>query len=151
MAQKLKTLIIILTSLLSLSFLALPAAALAASAPCGDTCSTNGGATSTTSVNAQLGNGCINADGTKLSQRDCLAKNPIVKDLNLFVTVLSAGVGIVVVAMIILGGIQYSLAGGSPDKVKEARKRILNALLAMVAFVLTFTFLQWLIPGGIFS
>ncbi len=75
----------------------------------------------------------------------------IVRYLVLFINTLSALVGVVVVAMIILGGIQYSAAGDNPQMVGAAKKRIFNAVLALVIFIFMFTFLQWLIPGGIFT
>ena len=77
--------------------------------------------------------------------------NPIVKDINQVVNFLSIGVGIVVVGVIILGAIQYILAGSNAQAVTAARQRITNGLIALVAFIFTFAFLQWVIPGGIFS
>lgn len=85
----------------------------------------------------------------KVSQE--LKKNPIVKDLNTIVNFLSAGVGIIVVIVIIVGGIQYSMAGDNPQAVAAARQRILNGLIALMAFLFMFAFLQWLIPGGVFN
>ena len=80
-----------------------------------------------------------------------LQKNPIVRDLQDIVNFLSAGVAIVVIGMIMLGGIQYSIAGDNPQKVTDARKRIINAIIALIAFLLIFAFVQWLIPGGLLS
>jgi hypothetical protein len=80
-----------------------------------------------------------------------LRQNPIVKCLNDVVGFLSAGVGIVVVAVVIVGGIQYMTAGDNPQAVTAAKKRIINGLIALAVFMLMFTFLQWLIPGGIFG
>jgi hypothetical protein len=62
----------------------------------------------------------------------------------------SAIVGIVVVISIIIGGVQYSTAGSDPKKVAEAKGRIFNALIALLAFIFLYSFLQWLVPGGIF-
>ncbi|HEY5550162.1 MAG TPA: hypothetical protein VIK37_03145 [Candidatus Saccharimonadales bacterium] len=76
--------------------------------------------------------------------------NPIVQDIQVVVNFLSAGVGIVVVGVIILGGIQYSLAGDNPQAVGAAKQRIINGLIALLAFLLTFAFVQWLVPGGVF-
>lgn len=81
----------------------------------------------------------------------CIDKNPIVNDIQIIVNFLSAAVGIVVIGVIILGGIQYSLAGDNPTATGSAKKRIMNGLIALLAFIFTFAFLQWLIPGGIFS
>jgi hypothetical protein len=81
-----------------------------------------------------------------------LSNNPIVKHvLNPIVNILSAGVGVVVVGVIIVGGIQYMMAGDNPQAVAAAKKRIINGLVALVAFMLMFGFLQWLIPGGVFN
>lgn len=77
--------------------------------------------------------------------------NPIVKDLNSVVDFLAAVVGIAVVGSIILGGIQYSTASGSSDAVNAAKKKITNGIIALISFMLTYAFLQWIIPGGIFK
>lgn len=71
------------------------------------------------------------------------------KYINPAVELLSALVGIAVVASIIIGAIQYSSAGGDPGKVEKAKGRIQNAILALIAYVFLFALLQWLIPGGI--
>lgn len=76
--------------------------------------------------------------------------NPIVKNLNTIVDVLSGLVGVVVVGVIILGGIQYAIAGDKAEAVGAAKQRIINGLIALVAFLFIFAFLQWLIPGGVF-
>jgi len=93
---------------------------------------------------APLGNGC-NGNTTNT----CLKKNKIVQDINTIVNFLAALVGIVVIGVIILGGIQYSLAGDNSTATGAAKQRIINGLLALVAFIFTYAFLQWLIPGGI--
>ena len=103
------------------------------------------GTTSTTPVNPNPD--CNNPSSTGL--QNCLKSNKIVEDLNGIIDFLSAGVAIVVIGSIILGGIQYSMAGGSPDAVSKAKHRITNALLAFVAFLFIFAFLQWIIPGGL--
>lgn len=77
--------------------------------------------------------------------------NPIFKDINVIVAFLSAGVGVVVVGTIILGGIQYTMAGDNPQAITAAKQRIINGLVALLAFLLTFAFLQWIIPGGVFK
>lgn len=86
-----------------------------------------------------------------LSQHAVSANNPISKDINIIVDFLSAGVGIFVTAMIIVGGIQYSVAGDNSTQTANAKKRIANAVIALVVFMFIFAFLQWLIPGGIFG
>lgn len=93
---------------------------------------------------------CNNANTTQKLQ-DCLKENAVVKKLQLLVNVLSAGVGVVVVAMIIYSGIRYIMAGDNPNAVTDAKNHITNALIALLAFLFTAAFLQWLIPGGLFS
>lgn len=70
--------------------------------------------------------------------------------LSAIANVLSIGVGIIIVIMIIVGGINYSMAGGDPGKVAQAKSRILNAIYALIAYFFLFAFLQWVVPGGIF-
>lgn len=82
--------------------------------------------------------------------KNCLKNNVIIKDIQKFVDFLSALVGIVVIGSIMVGGIQYALGGDNAEKVGQAKKRISTSLFAFLIFILTFAFLQWLIPGGVF-
>jgi hypothetical protein len=66
------------------------------------------------------------------------------------ISFLGAGVGLIVVIMIVVGGIQYSTSGGDPSKASAAKQRIRNALIALVAFGLMYSFLQFIVPNGIF-
>jgi len=79
-----------------------------------------------------------------------LKGNCVTKDINLIINFLSAGVGLIVVGVIIMGGIQYSMAGDSPEALKKAKERIINGLVALFAFMFLYAFLQWLVPGGVF-
>jgi hypothetical protein len=80
-----------------------------------------------------------------------LQNNVIIKDLQIGVNFLSALVGIVVIGTIILGGTQYAMAGGSPDAVAKAKKRVTDGLIAFAIFLFIFAAVQWLIPGSIFG
>jgi hypothetical protein len=64
---------------------------------------------------------------------------------------LSALVGVVAVGMIIFGGIEFSSSGGDPQKVASAKGHITNAVIALVAFLFLFAFLNFIIPGGLFN
>jgi len=80
-----------------------------------------------------------------------LSKNcGIVRYLRVFINALSRLVGVVVVIMIIVGGIQYSSAGSDPQKIASAKSKITNALLALLVYIFMYAFLQWVVPGGIF-
>lgn len=95
------------------------------------------------------GNKCVFEDPAL----GCSAKNNCVnlvdKYVNPLIKLFSVLVGLVVTASIIVGAIQYSSATGDPSKVATARKRIFNAVYALIAYILLLAFLQWLIPGGI--
>lgn len=92
-----------------------------------------------------LGNDCSNST----SANACLSKNPITKNLNNIVNFLAAGIGVIVIGTLILGGIQYIAAGDNQEAIGKAKARIMNGLIALVAFLFTYAILQWLIPGGL--
>ena len=112
--------------------------------PCGDACSTAGGPSGNT---ASTDTECSNSSDQGIN--NCLKHNQIVTDLNTIVAFLSAGVGLVVIGVIILGGVQYSMAGDNAQALQAARQRITNGLIALFTFLFIFAFLQWLIPGGL--
>lgn len=89
------------------------------------------------------------AQPTPAQLQNSLKSNPIVERLNDIINVLTGVVIIVVIGVIIFGGIQYTMAGGNPQKAADARKRITNGLTALFAFLLIWAFLQWIVPGGI--
>lgn len=92
----------------------------------------------------------LSPDEKQQVARDCLEINPIVKMVDFAVNILSALAGVIIVAMIVAGGIQYSTAGASPQAVGAAKSKIINALIALLALFFVYSFLQWLVPGGIF-
>jgi len=64
------------------------------------------------------------------------------------IDLMTAIVGIIIAASIVVGGITYSSAGGDPSKVAAAKKRITNSVIALIAYLFTAGLLQWLVPGG---
>jgi hypothetical protein len=158
MAQKIKKIIIILAALSALSVLAMPSLAKAVACTPGPAspnciCSSQGcddGTVAPTTPNLTKNPNCKTTT-TSDALKKCVQTDQITKDLQIIVNVLSAGVGIIVIAMIIVGGIQYSIAGDNATATAAARQRITNALIALAAYLFVFAFLQWLIPGGIFG
>lgn len=145
MSQKLKKSLLVLSTVSILALLAVSTVTAFAQPACGPQNVGLPGCPAPTSSTS-------NCDGrTEAGLQDCLEQSQIVRDIQIVVNFLSAGVGVVVVAMIILGGVQYAMAGDNPQAVSAAKQRITNGLVALLAFLLTFAFLQWLIPGGIFS
>lgn len=73
------------------------------------------------------------------------------KYINPAINVFTAAFGLIAAGSIILGGIQYSTSEGDPQKAANAKKRILNTIIAVVAYIFLYTFLQFLVPGGLFN
>ncbi len=67
---------------------------------------------------------------------------------NPFITFLAAVAGLIATISIVVGGVQYASSSGDPQKVSAAKKRIGNAVLAIIGFLLLYAFLQWIVPGG---
>ena len=100
-------------------------------------------------VNAGSGDGGVRVqpDCSGGLQRGC----PIFDYILLTTNLLSAAVGVVVVTMIAVGGVQYISARDNPQAVSAARGRIFNAVLALILYMAVAAFLQWLVPGGVLS
>lgn len=71
------------------------------------------------------------------------------KYINPAIALLSACVALVVVIAIVYGGIEYITSAGDPQKAAAGKKHITGALIALLAFVLLFAFLQFMVPGGL--
>ncbi|MCW1908710.1 MAG: hypothetical protein KIH63_005215 [Candidatus Saccharibacteria bacterium] len=92
--------------------------------------------------------GEVNKDdcaGDTLNQNNC----GVIKLLIGIINALAALVGVIVVAVIVWGGIQYSTSADDPKAVSEAKNRIKNAIFALVMFAFMYAFLQWIVPGGV--
>ena len=87
----------------------------------------------------------------KAAKTPCTSENCdlVKKYVNPLINMLSAAVGIVVIIAIIYGGIQYTTSEGDPQKAAKARLHITNAIIALIAFMFLYAFLQWIVPGGV--
>jgi hypothetical protein len=96
--------------------------------------------------------GPVAAGDTATLDADCIDLNncQIVGYIRDIINVLSAVAGVVIAAMIAYGGIQYTMSRDNPQMTAAAKGRIINALLALVIYLFTFSLLQWLVPGGVF-
>lgn len=80
----------------------------------------------------------------------CTGKgNPIIDLSFAIIRFLSIGVGIVVVASLIVAGIQYTSSSGDPQATAKALKRIANTVAALVLYLFIFAILNWLVPAGL--
>lgn len=92
-----------------------------------------------------------NTDFTDCTEENLNENNcGIVRYLKIFINILSAAAGIFIVIMIAFAGVQYTMSRDNPQATQAAKNRIMNALLALVAYLFMFAFLQWAVPGGIF-
>ncbi len=71
--------------------------------------------------------------------------------INPAINLLSGLVVLVAMASIIVAGIMYSSSGGDPQKTAKAKGRIINTLLALLAYIFLYSFLQFIIPGGLLN
>ena len=72
--------------------------------------------------------------------------NPIYALVEKIVSYASGVLGLVIVLMIVIAGLQYVVSDGSPDTAKAAKDRIRNALTGLVLFLLMYAILQALLP-----
>jgi hypothetical protein len=73
----------------------------------------------------------------------------IVVYLRSILKLLSGAVGLLIVLMLVIAGVQYIVSLGDPGRVKSAKDRIQNTLIALVLYLMMFAILSFLIPGGI--
>jgi len=85
----------------------------------------------------------------------CVKPDPnggvIITYLKMILKFMSGGVGIVILLMLTIAGIQYMTAAGQPEQVKLAKSRIQNAITGLVLFLIAFAVLNLIIPGSIFG
>lgn len=67
--------------------------------------------------------------------------------LNLVIDILTIGVGILGVIGITVVGIQYLTAGGNEEKTRKAKRRMFEIIIGLVAYVLIYAVLNWLVPN----
>jgi len=105
------------------------------------------------------GNGNIttpNGNNSKNSEAPAEAKTAILPSdwkiediLNMVLVVVTTGVGIAAVGSIVFAGILYITARDNAAQVSKAKTMIMNTIIGIVAYILMWAFLEWIIPGGI--
>lgn len=65
--------------------------------------------------------------------------------------IMTAGVGIAAVGGIAWGALLYTTAESKPEQTKKAIGIITNVVIGLIAYAFMFVFLNFLIPGGVFS
>lgn len=99
------------------------------------------------------GDACIaSAHNSTAVPAYCLQNtSPITDLLFSLIRFLSDGVGLVIIGSIIFAGIQYTTAGGDPQNVAKAVKRIRSSITALIFFIFIYAILNYLIPAGFFK
>lgn len=75
--------------------------------------------------------------------------NPIMDAFFAIIRFLSDGVGLVIIASIVYGGIQFTSSRGNPQDTAKAIERIRSAVIALLIFIFGYAFLNYLIPAGV--
>ena len=73
--------------------------------------------------------------------------NPIMDMIFAVIRFLSIGVGLVIVASIIVAGIQFTSARDDPQATSKALARVRSAFTALLIFIFTYAILNFVIPG----
>lgn len=76
--------------------------------------------------------------------------NPVVDIAFAIFRVLSSGVGIIVIASVVVAGIQYTVARGNPQAIEASMKRISSSFIALFVYIFMFAIANFLVPGGMF-
>ena len=69
--------------------------------------------------------------------------------LNMILVVVTTGVGIAAVSSIVFAGILYITARDNAGQVSKAKTMIMNTVIGIIAYILMWAFLEWIIPGGV--
>jgi hypothetical protein len=87
--------------------------------------------------------------GSTCVANDAGSGGAIVNYLRDVLSLLGGIVGLVVMIMLVIAGLQYITSAGDPAMVKSAKSHIVNAITALVLYLMMVAILQFLIPGGI--
>ena len=104
---------------------------------------------------AECPDGCVptsilgNATGSKGEKCSCDngKGSEVVRILNLVVSIMTIGIGILGVIGITVVGIQYLTAGGNEERTRKAKRRLFEIVIGIMAYVLIYALLNFLVPG----
>lgn len=69
--------------------------------------------------------------------------------LKAFLRLAGMVVGMVIFLMVVVSGVLYQTSLGDPARVKSAKDKLQNALIALVMYFSMFAILNFLVPGGL--
>ena len=85
------------------------------------------------------------SDNGQLNSDNC----GIIRYMVIAINALSAIAGMAIVASIMIAGFQYMTARDNSGQVEAARKRITWAIVALAIFIFSYSFLNFVVPGGV--
>ncbi len=86
-----------------------------------------------------------------LSRNDQVDSSGIWHIFKMVLKALTAIIGLIAIASIIVAGLIYATAQDSSEKVALAKKIIMNTIAGVILYALLLPITNWLIPGGIFN
>ena len=71
----------------------------------------------------------------------------VISVLNFVVNIMTIGIGILAAIGITVVGIQYLTAGGNEEQVRKSKRRLIEIVIGIAAYVVIYALLVWLLPG----
>lgn len=96
----------------------------------------------------------MNANGTYPHSPDAYCNayhNALVDLLFAVIRFLTDGIGLIIIASLIIAGIQYTTSQGDPSAIKQATTRIRSSATALALFIFAYAILNYIVPNGFFG
>ncbi|MBR6505421.1 hypothetical protein IKT18_01075 [Candidatus Saccharibacteria bacterium] len=71
----------------------------------------------------------------------------VMQVLNIVVNIFTVAIGILAAVGIAITGTQYLTAGPNEEKTRKAKRRLVEIVIGVAAYVLIYSLLVWLLPG----
>lgn len=104
-------------------------------------------------VQTSIGFGCTGAECIKHPGRTyCQTPHSGVVDLIFaIIRFLTDGVGLVLIASLVIAGIQYTTSRGEPQSMSGATKRIQSTVTALFVYLFIYAILNYVVPSKLFG
>lgn len=101
-------------------------------------------------VQTSIDFGChgSNCPNHEVNQSTCPSTSPITDLIFSLIRFLSLGVGLVIVASMVIAGLQYMSSRGEPQGTEHAIARIRSNVIALIMFIFAYAILNYIIPPG---
>jgi hypothetical protein len=92
--------------------------------------------------------GSINASAATLAECNVKPDNSLFPTITTIINVIIGVLGVVAVAVVVLGGVQYTLSTGEPAKLKKAKDTILYGIVGLVVAILAYAIVNFVISNA---